>query len=60
MAGGGFEQGLARVSAKERTNQMQGRSTDAAVPKTQLRGDMNPTSGGGINRATKGYKTRKA
>lgn len=59
MAGGDFEPGLRRVSRMEKTNQMQGRGGAAAIPKTRLRGDKNPTKSGGINRATSGYRTNK-
>jgi hypothetical protein len=52
MAGGDFEPGLKRVSRMEKTNQMSGRGKDAATPHLKLRGDSNPTKGGGINRAT--------
>jgi hypothetical protein len=51
MSGSDFEAGLKRVSGKETTNQMQGRS-GSKVPMTRLRGDKNPTKSGGINRAT--------
>ena len=52
MSGSDFEAGLKRVSGKESTNQMAGRSKAAAIPKMMLRGDKNPIKGGGINRAT--------
>lgn len=60
MSGSNFEEGLARVRAKESENSMQGRSKDAAIPKTRLRGDTNPTKSGGINRPTRGFRTRGA
>ena len=53
---GDKEAGLNRVSRKETNNQSQGRSGG----ETKRLGDVvgtvrhNPTSGGGINRATKG------
>lgn len=55
MAGQDMEAGLKRASSKEMSQQPQGR-TGGKVPIKSLTGDSNPTSGGGINRPTKGYK----
>jgi len=53
MSGAGFEDGLKRASRKESNTQKQGRS-GGGTPKMGLKGDSNPTRGGGINRSTKG------
>lgn len=55
MAGAEFEAGLARIRSKESNQHKQGRS-GSKVPMLKYRGDKNPTSSGGINRPTKGYK----
>ena len=48
--------GLARASAKEHSNESQGRSGAGSNVKRQLAGATpgNKTDGGGINRATRG------
>ena len=58
MSGSEFGAGLARIRAKESNTQSQGRGKDAATPKLKMRGDKNPTKGGGINRATQGKMGR--
>lgn len=60
MAGGNFEEGLRRASAKEINNQKQGRGSDVGTPKRSLgiSTKSNPTTGGGINRPTAGKKGR--
>lgn len=48
--------GLGRVSSKEKNNQQQGRSGSETKKVGDVVGTVrhNPTSGGGINRPTKG------
>lgn len=53
MSGAGFEDGLKRVRRMESNQHKQGRS-GSGTPKHMLKGDTNPTKGGGINRSTKG------
>ena len=43
---------LGRVRSKETNQHKMGRSRDAMTPKMELKGDTNPTKGGGINRST--------
>ncbi len=51
-----FADGLKRVSAKEDpAGQKAGRS-GSGTPQSGLKGDTNPTKGGGINRKTQGKK----
>lgn len=44
---------LSRVDSMEKNHQPQGRAPGGKVPILTLKGDTNPTSGGGINRSTK-------
>lgn len=46
------ESGLSRIKSREKNQHKQGRS-GGQTPTMGLKGDKNPTSGGGINRSTK-------